>query len=247
MKKEYTIPEWFLKLKKYKKYDLEKAYFLCEKNSKNELKKITKKEFCKLIKKCRKEKHPLSDSEIEDMRFIDENIEEYSDSLLDLKISYLDKIYDKENSKQEVIDQKAQTNIGQTSLIIGIIGLLGVGGIFDLVKDINIIIKVLFLLYYVVLIFIFCISIYYSVKTLIPRPYARPRQDLMRNGIKNNLRDQKLGYFVSLYRSITWNQRVNVEKNSFMDKSQKLFGIGLVLLAFNVIFFTIILVFFSKK
>ena len=69
----------------------------------------------------------------------------------------------------------------------------------------------------------------------------------MRNGIKDNLRDQKLGYFVSLYSSITWNQRVNAEKNSFMDKSQKLFGIGLVLLAVNVIFFTIILVFFSKK
>lgn len=247
MKKVYTIPEWFSKLKKYKKYDLEKAYLLCDKNSKNELRKITKKEFYTVIKKCRKEKYPLSDSEIEDIMFINENINEYSDSLMDLKISYLDKIYDKENGRQEIIDQKAQTNISQTSLIIGIIGLLGAGGIFDLLKDINIILKILFLLGNIGLIFVFSISIYYSVKTLIPKPYTRPRQNLMRYGIKNNLREQKLGYFVSLYQSITWNQRINTEKNELMGKSQKLFGVGLVFLAFDVILFIIILVFCAKN
>lgn len=244
--KKYTIPEWFLKLKKYEKYDLEKAYFLCDKNSKDQPKKITKKEFYQIIKACKKDKYPLFDSELEDMNFIDENIEEYTEALLDLKISYLDKIYDKENTRQEIIDQKAQSNIGQTSLIIGIIGLLTASGVFDIIKDINLFVKLFFLIFNIILIFAFCFSIYFSVRALIPRPYTRPRQDLMKYGIKNDLREQKLGYFISLYHSITRNQRVNTEKNDFMENSQKLFSLGLILLAIDVIFLSILLFFFSK-
>ena len=105
--KKYTIPEWFLKLKKYNKYDLERAYYFCDRYSKNQLKKISKKEFCQIIKDCKKDKYPLSDSDLENMAFIDKNIEDYTEELLELKISYLDKIYDNENTRQNIIDQKA--------------------------------------------------------------------------------------------------------------------------------------------
>lgn len=244
--KKYTIPEWFLKLKKYNKYDLERAYYFCDRYSKNQLKKISKKEFCQIIKDCKKDKYPLSDSDLENMAFIDENIEDYTEELLELKISYLDKIYDNENTRQNIIDQKAQSNIGQTSLIIGIIGFLGAGGIFDLIKDIHIFFKIIFLIFYIALISVFCFSISYSVRALIPRLYTRPRQDLMKYGIKNDLKEQKLGYFISLYHSITWNQRTNTEKNDFMRKSQMLFALGLILLAIVIILLSIFLFFFSK-
>lgn len=119
--------------------------------------------------------------------------------MLDLKISYLEKIYEKENTRQDSIDQKARSNIGQTSLVIGLTGVLGSGGVFEIVKHTTMLLKILFFIITGLLILFYCLSFYFSVNALKPRSYTRPRQDLMHYGINNDLRVQKIGYFISFY------------------------------------------------
>lgn len=248
MKDKKTIPEWFEILKSYKKYDLETVYYEFENKTKQPLKQYTKKEFKNLLKKCgKKEDDDYTDYELEQIEYILSKMNNYTESLLDLKISYLEKIYEKEDRRQEVIDKKAQDKIGQTSLLIGLIGLFGAGGVFEILKNTNILLEIVSFILMILMFIFFSLSIILSVKVLIPRPYQRPRQDLMSYGIENEIKAQKLGYFGSLYDSITWNQKCNTKKNKLMEYGQKFFAVGLVILLLYIIVLCISIMFISDN
>ncbi|MGI5115635.1 hypothetical protein [Treponema sp. SP13] len=248
MKEKRTVPECFEILKSYKKYDLETVYNKYEHNGKKSLKKYTKKEFKNLLKNCdKKEDDIYSDYELEQIEYICSKMTNYSESLLDLKISYLEKIYEKEDRRQEVIDQKAHGKIEQTSLVIGLIGLFGAGGVFEIFKNTYIFLKVISFVLMTLMFFFFCLSIIWSVRVLIPRPYQRPRQALMSYGIENDIKTQKIGYFGSLYDSITWNQICNSKKNKLMEYGQKFFVIGLGILLIYIIVLCISIMLFSDN
>lgn len=156
--------------------------------------------------------------------------EKRNNLLRDEYISYLLRLFDNEDRRMNKLESKITQLIAQSGLIISIVTFI-IPLFYDSLKCINLTLKVILALTFLVTIILLCISIFYASKIFNIKnfKYADCSEETVRSGHRK-VSEFKKEYIDDLIFSIDRNRGLNNIKGTILLKSNKFFAFGIYFL-----------------